>query len=209
MAGIMDVIGDMNIDSSIYNLIKPEGPFAGPLSITPKEAEQPSIEDSLQKLYKSAEEKAFKEAVSGVDGDLDNFLDDFPSFYEIVNQYKTSRRKDLSPDYIYKEGLLGRPKYNKTPQGLFTDSYDPDSSKTLNMKQIEREYGDFRNILLKSRDTGGDYNLDDLFYNEVFSPTGQSVMEMIKQYQNKYNDSEYLPETFEQLIKMSAPQLSA
>ena len=67
----------------------------------------------------------------------------------------------------------------------------------------------FRNILLKSRETGGDYNLDDLFYNEVFSPTGQSVMEMIKQYQNKYNDSEYLPETFEQLIKMSAPQLSA
>ena len=138
--------------------------------------------------------------------------EDYVPFVDFLHELKTINRKNISPDFIYKTNLFGKPKYDKTAAGLFTDSYDKTSDKNLNLEELEREYGGFRDIL--SRIVDGDYSgpdrldfADDLLFNDVLSPVGFNVLEKIRDYNQKYKlGSDYLPETYEQLLANQPPQ---
>tara|TARA_R100001163_G_scaffold59046_1_gene47613 strand:- start:6 stop:641 length:636 start_codon:yes stop_codon:yes gene_type:complete len=135
--------------------------------------------------------------------------EDYASFNDFLTELKTINRKKLTPDFINKEGLLGRKKYNKTPQGLFTDSYDETSNKNLTLKQLEREYSGFRDIL--NRIMYEDLDFDTLHFNKVLSPVAFDILDAIEVYREKHKSApvNYIPETYEQLLTMKPPQGSS
>lgn len=207
MAGIIDLIQNFN-----NNLIAPPNAYQPekPLTIqdilnaqeagtyTPEMYDKYLANMSPQEMAQRAYNKSPKSLPSS---------EDFVPFGDFLKELKTINRKKLTPDYINKEGLLGRRKYDSTPQGLFTDSFDAQSSKTLDKKLLQREYSDLRDMLLKAKKGDLDFS-DDIMYNEVISPAGFDVLDAIRKYQEMYNRRE-IPETFDDLLNMRKPMGSA
>ena len=209
MAGIIDLIQNFN-----NNLIAPPNAYQPekPISIQDILAAQedgtftPEMYDKyLANLSpKEAAQRAYRRSEKSEVG-----AEDYVPFGDFLKELKTINRKEFTPSYVYETNILGKPKYDKTPQGLFTDSYDPDSTKKLSMEQIEREYGDLRQLLLDTRADRLDFT-NDLVFNDVISPAGNDVLNMILKYieTNDLKGGEY-PETFKQLVSMKKPLGSA
>lgn len=207
MAGIIDLIQNFN-----NNLIAPLNAYQPPKRLTiqdiltaqedgtytPDMLDNYLANQSPKERARSAYNKSPKSVPSN---------EDFVPFGDFLKELKTINRKELTPDYINKEGLLGRRKYNKTPQGLFTDSFDAESSKTLDPEQLQREYADLRSLLLNAQKGDLDY-FDDIMYNEVISPAGFDVLEAIRKYQELFARGN-IPETFDDLLNMRKPMGSA
>ena len=209
MAGIVDIIQNFN-----NNLIEPLNAY------------QPKKPVTIQDILAAQENdtytpEMFEEYLANL-SPLDNAkrayryseksevgAEDHVPFGDFLKELKSINRKGFTPDYVYETNILGRPKYTKTPQGLFTDSYDPDSTAKLSMEQIEREYGDLRQLLLDSRADKLDYT-NDLVFNDVISPAGNDVLNAILKYieVNDLKGGQY-PETFKQLVSMKKPLGSA
>ena len=212
MAGIVDLLENFN-----ENLIPPLNAYQPEKVLTIKEilAEQeagtytPDMYDKyLANL--SPEDKA-RRAYQESDVILEQMKagEDYASFGDFLKELQSINRKKLTPDFINKEGLLGRKKYNKTPQGLFTDSYDETSNKNLTLKQLEREYSGFRDIL--NRIMYEDLDFDTLRFNKVLSPVAYDILDAIEVYREKHKSApvNYIPETYEQLLTMKPPQGSS
>ena len=136
MAGIVDLLQNFN-----KNLIAPLNAYQPEKVLTIKEilAEQeagtytPDMYDNyLANLtpYKKAE------YIYNKSPRADSRNEDYVSFNDFLTELKNINRKKFSPDYIYETSLFGKPKYDKTPSGLFTDSYDAESDKNLTIKEL-------------------------------------------------------------------------
>jgi len=206
MAGIVDLLENFN-----ENLIPPLNAYQPekPMTIQDILAEQeagtytPDMYDNyLANLppYKKAE------YIYNKSPKADSRNEDYVSFNDFLTELKNINRKKLSPDYIYETTLFGRPKYDKTPSGLFTDSYDAESDKNLTIKELEREYSSFRDIMSKTNTDELDFS-NDVIFNKVLSPVGMNLLGKISNYNEKYKlSSKYLPETYHQLLAMKPPK---
>tara|TARA_R100001510_G_C7625186_1_gene185175 strand:+ start:594 stop:1223 length:630 start_codon:yes stop_codon:yes gene_type:complete len=209
MAGIVDLLENFN-----ENLIPPLNAYQPekPMTIQDILAEQeagtytPDMYDTyLANLppYKKAE------YIYNKSPRADSRNEDYVSFNDFLTELKNINRKKLSPDYIYETSLFGKPKYDKTPSGLFTDSYDAESDKNLTIKELEREYSSFRDIMSKTDTDELDFS-NDVVFNKVLSPVGMSLLGKISNYNEKYKlSSKYLPETYHQLLAMKPPKGSS
>tara|TARA_R100001440_G_scaffold71617_2_gene94735 strand:- start:1621 stop:2250 length:630 start_codon:yes stop_codon:yes gene_type:complete len=206
MAGIVDLLQNFN-----ENLIPPKNMFQPEPVLTIEEilAEQEAgtyTPDMYQRYLanlspKDIARRAYRRSEKSEVG-----AEDHVPFSDFLTELKNINRKKLSPDYIYETSLFGTPKYNKTPSGFFTDSYDGTSDKNLNIKGLEREYSSFRDIMEKTHSGKLSFS-DDLIFNKVLSPVGIMVLGKIDDYNKKYElSSKYLPETYHQLLAMKPPK---
>jgi len=209
MAGIVDLLENFN-----ENLIPPLNTYQSekPMTIQDILAEQEAgtyTPDMYDKYLANLPPYEKAEYIYNKSPRADYRKEDYAPFGDFLKELQSINRKKLTPDFINKEGLLGRKKYNKTPQGLFTDSYDETSNKNLTLKQLEREYSGFRDIMEKTYTDKLDFS-NDVIFNKVLSPVGYDILDAILDYREKYKlTSKYIPETYEQLLTMKPPQGSS
>lgn len=192
--------------AGILDLLESPGTVvpAGPLNAFSPPTPEPTQNQLLEKIYKEAESKTLLDSISGADNDFDITQLDYPSMSEFLNEYKSLKRKDITPEYVYNKDYQNK----KTSESLFTDSYDVNSTFSLSPKQIEKEYKDFTNIINQVKDEK--YNLEnDILYNEVFSPAGNNLIEQLQQYNQYHNTSGITPDTYKDLLMMTPPKGSA
>lgn len=206
MAGIVDLLENFN-----ENLIPPKNIYQPekPMTIQDILAAQEAgtyTPDMYDKYLANLSPKDKARRLYRYSGYSEVGAEDHVPFSDFLRELKNINRKKISPDYIYEKSLFGRPKYDKTPSGLFTDSYDADSDKNLGIKGLEREYSSFRDIMEKSHSGKLSFS-DDLIFNNVLSPVGIDVIGKIQNYNQKYEmHSKYLPETYHQLLAMKPPK---
>tara|TARA_R100000234_G_scaffold44439_1_gene26477 strand:- start:1417 stop:2046 length:630 start_codon:yes stop_codon:yes gene_type:complete len=206
MAGIVDLLKNFN-----ENLIPPLNAYQPekPMTIHDILAAQEAgtyTPDMYDKYLANLPPYEKAEYIYNKSPRADYRKEDYAPFSDFLTELKNINRKKLSPDYIYETNLFGRPKYDKTPSGLFTDSYDAESDKNLTIKELEREYSSFRDILSKTQTDELDFS-NDVVFNKVLSPVGMNLLGKIFDYNDKYKISaKYLPETYHQLLAMKPPK---